>query len=266
MGFLSHLVQRKKLKAPNQPDASTDDFRDVVNTDDRRLLTGRYSLDVALEDRICDLYDLYVEGMDEDKGPQSRKLYVELAELWPVGYMDNLGIKDAIYRAKKRRRHKAPDHDRIERRKPAVTAKSEEPSLPTQTQASHERPVVDSTLALAPRDKPISFLNTQLPSGMMDQIAYPIDGVQHFGYGSKLVEKGGSSTGANSDGGSKAAPVEVKRRLKRKSETDVEPHTHPMKMQAQAGKEKNSNLILQQPKPSSNNPMPSVASISDQPS
>lgn len=29
---------------------------------------------------------------------------MQLAELWPAGYMDNLGIKDAVYRAKERKR------------------------------------------------------------------------------------------------------------------------------------------------------------------
>jgi hypothetical protein len=28
----------------------------------------------------------------------------QLAELWPQGYMDNVGIKDAIYRSKERKR------------------------------------------------------------------------------------------------------------------------------------------------------------------
>ncbi|RRT54474.1 hypothetical protein GW17_00053320, partial [Ensete ventricosum] len=69
---------------------------------------------------LCSLF----QGMDEDKGPQSRKLYVEvvfmlpdfyffiymfiptfqLAELWPSGSMDNVGIKDAIQRSKERKR------------------------------------------------------------------------------------------------------------------------------------------------------------------
>ncbi|GAV78977.1 hypothetical protein CFOL_v3_22442, partial [Cephalotus follicularis] len=61
-------------------------------------------IDKAMEDKICDLYDLYVQGMDEDKGPQIRKLYVELAELWPNGAMDNHGIRDVICRAKERRK------------------------------------------------------------------------------------------------------------------------------------------------------------------
>jgi len=86
----------------NEQDGSADDFQ--VANDERRALKTKYTMDTALEDKMCDLYDMYVEGMDEDKGPQSRKLYVELAELWPHGCMDNVGIKDAIYRSKERRR------------------------------------------------------------------------------------------------------------------------------------------------------------------
>jgi hypothetical protein len=42
--------------------------------------------------------------MDEHKGPQTRKLYVELAEIWPEGWMDNIGIKAAVCRAKERKK------------------------------------------------------------------------------------------------------------------------------------------------------------------
>lgn len=41
-------------------DGSADDFQEI-NNDERRTLKGRYSMDAALEDKICDLYDLYVE-------------------------------------------------------------------------------------------------------------------------------------------------------------------------------------------------------------
>ncbi|CAK8576440.1 unnamed protein product [Lathyrus sativus] len=58
----------------------------------------------TLEDKICDLYDIFVDGLDENAGPQIRNLYAELAKLWPFGYMDNHGIKHGICRAKERRR------------------------------------------------------------------------------------------------------------------------------------------------------------------
>ncbi|XP_020690682.1 ubinuclein-1-like isoform X2 [Dendrobium catenatum] len=232
-------------KAPDHQDGLKDDFQDVVRADERRALRGKYCMDVALEDKICDLYDLHVEGMDEDKGPQSRKLYVELAELWPAGYMDNFGIKDAIYKAKKRRRHKARDEERIERK----AMKSEEP------QAGQGRLVVDPPVQVpAPQDK-----HPMLLGRMSDPTAYLSDSAQNNGYTSKQHERSrGNGTGTVSDGGSKAASVDVKKRLKRKSEADAVFHAHPQKMQAQSRKEKqnsinsnrpsdNSNLILQQP-------------------
>lgn len=42
-----------------QQDGSADDFQ--VANDERRALKGKSVMDYALEDRICDLYDLYVE-------------------------------------------------------------------------------------------------------------------------------------------------------------------------------------------------------------
>ncbi|KAK1300918.1 hypothetical protein QJS10_CPB13g00945 [Acorus calamus] len=161
MGILGHLVQRKTLKrnlkemiqlglsakqhkddrfqqikkevtemiratvpsltskVARHQDSSSVDFQQFNANDEK--IKEKYRMDSAMEDKICDLYDLYVEGMDEDKGPQIRKLYVELAELWPNGYMDNHGIKGAVYRAKERKRallspHKVLDEERLKGR------------------------------------------------------------------------------------------------------------------------------------------------------
>ncbi|OMO50361.1 hypothetical protein CCACVL1_30488 [Corchorus capsularis] len=89
-------------KALEQQAGASDDFQE--NASDERALKKKFSMDAPLEDKICDLYDLYVDGLDEDAGPQIRKLYVELAQLWPNGLMDNHGIKRAICRAKERRK------------------------------------------------------------------------------------------------------------------------------------------------------------------
>ncbi|XP_010232654.1 ubinuclein-1 isoform X3 [Brachypodium distachyon] len=165
MGIVGHLVQRRTLKrnmkemvelglsakqekadrfqrvkmeinemvqtrvAAKAKDGSADDFQ--IMNDEQRASKGKFVMDTALEDRICDLYDLYVEGMDEDKGPQSRKLYVELAELWPQGCMDNVGIKDAITRSKERKRalynqqkvKNVRDEERLKRKRLAEAAK-----------------------------------------------------------------------------------------------------------------------------------------------
>jgi ubinuclein len=42
-----------------QQDGSADDFQ--VVSEEGRSLKGKFAMDSALEDRMCDLYDLYVE-------------------------------------------------------------------------------------------------------------------------------------------------------------------------------------------------------------
>ncbi|KAL5203214.1 hypothetical protein ABZP36_014166 [Zizania latifolia] len=131
-----------KPKVTEHKDGSTDGFQDSVNNDEGRASQGKSVMDAVLEDRICDLYDLYVEGMDEDKGPQSRKLYVELADLWPHGYMDKVGIRDAISRSKERRnllykQRKVRNEERMKRRRLAAAAKLRggDPAAPQSAQA-----------------------------------------------------------------------------------------------------------------------------------
>ncbi|XAR49592.1 hypothetical protein NMG60_11032844 [Bertholletia excelsa] len=108
-----------KSKALEQQSGASDDLQEIGN-EEKEVVKKKYSMDAALEDKICDLYDLFVEGLDEDAGPHARKLYAELAGLWPDGYMDNHGIKRAICRAKDRKRlqysrHK--DQEKIKRKK-----------------------------------------------------------------------------------------------------------------------------------------------------
>lgn len=95
-------VPLMKTKAIEQPGGTSDDFQEIGTAD--KVLNRKFSMDDALEDKICDLYDLYIQGMEEDPGPQAHKLYAELAELWPEGFMDNHGIKRAICRAKDRKK------------------------------------------------------------------------------------------------------------------------------------------------------------------
>ncbi|KAL2653745.1 hypothetical protein R1flu_021873 [Riccia fluitans] len=63
-----------------------------------------YKWDQSTEDRICEVYDEHVESMEEHRGSQIKKLYSELAELWPEGWMDNHSIKKALLRAKERQK------------------------------------------------------------------------------------------------------------------------------------------------------------------
>ncbi|KAG4181798.1 hypothetical protein ERO13_A09G005500v2 [Gossypium hirsutum] len=93
-------------------DVPTGDIQEVLGYEEKVALKKQYSMDNVIEDKICDLYDLYTQGIDEDKGTQIRKLYVELAELWPNGIMGKHGIKSAICRAKERRRALC-EHDKV---------------------------------------------------------------------------------------------------------------------------------------------------------
>ncbi|KAI3672926.1 hypothetical protein L6452_39029 [Arctium lappa] len=105
-----------KPEAIEQQAGSSDDFQE---TSIKEKVKSRFTTDDALEDKICDVYDLYVDGLDEDIGPQVRKLYAELAELWPKGFMDNHGIKRAICRAKERRKalHRRKEQENLKRKK-----------------------------------------------------------------------------------------------------------------------------------------------------
>ncbi|KAH9668685.1 HUN domain-containing protein [Citrus sinensis] len=100
----NEVIEMIKLQANKLTNGAADDFQDTFHSEEKGFQKEKFCINSMLEDKICDLYDLYIQGMDEDKGPQIRKLYAELAELWPEGTMDNHGIKKAICRAKERRR------------------------------------------------------------------------------------------------------------------------------------------------------------------
>ncbi|XP_073102368.1 ubinuclein-1 isoform X2 [Elaeis guineensis] len=261
-------VSNLNSRVAESQDGSADDFQEAINNDERRALKGKYSMDAALEDKICDLYDLYVEGMDEDKGPQSRKLYVELAELWPHGYMDNVGIKDSIYRSKERKRafyrqNKVRDEERIKRRKLAAAVRVEEtnPGPAAQARAGQERPVTDPTGPfLVSLDK---LASNQLPASLGRTDPTPLSsdyGQQHVLKNPDKAKGGGMSV--IPDDGNKAA-VDVKKK-KRKLESDLgEIHVHPLKVPSQHTKERHKSEkpiddpnVSQQPKPSI--PLPGV--------
>ncbi|XP_058189744.1 ubinuclein-1-like isoform X2 [Rhododendron vialii] len=156
-------VPSMKAKALEQQAGASDDFQEIGN-EGKEVIKRKYSMDDALEDSICDLYDLYVQGLDEDAGPQARKLYAELAGLWPDGYMDNHGIKRAICRAKDRKRalysrHK--DQEKIKRKKLLIQRNEEsvrvDSSSIAQPQNIQEKLVTDSSnYGLTSHNKPVS--------------------------------------------------------------------------------------------------------------
>ncbi|KAM0946360.1 hypothetical protein DsansV1_C09g0094151 [Dioscorea sansibarensis] len=230
-----------KSKVAEQQDGSADDFQEAPVTDEKRALKRAFSMDKALEDKICDLYDLYVEGMDEDKGPQSRKLYVELAELWPSGHMDNAGIKEAIYRSKQRRRamynrHKVRDEERIKRKRLALATRPDE-ALSVQVRTGQERPAAESSsqLNILPDKQLTNHINA--PSGRLTEPTQPMSALgQHFGseHYEKARGSGSTSTTLTEDG-----YYNVKKKVKRRPESDQgEIQVHPVKPSHQDGKER----------------------------
>ncbi|KAJ0256559.1 Ubinuclein-2 [Hirschfeldia incana] len=103
--MLKTQVTLMESQATNQEAGTSDDFQDGGPPTKKKFV-----MDAAMEDKLCDLYDIFVDGLDEDSGPHIRKLYANLAELWPNRLMDNHGIKRAICRAKERRRALYENH------------------------------------------------------------------------------------------------------------------------------------------------------------
>ncbi|KAG8378224.1 hypothetical protein BUALT_Bualt08G0115500 [Buddleja alternifolia] len=138
-----------KSKVEQQTNNS-DDFQEAV-PEEKEALKRKYSMDDALENKICNLYDLYVERLEEDSGPPVRRLYEELAALWPSGFMDTDGIKRAIYKAKDRRRalfNRRKDQEKI-RKKKALTPKAENTIQGEALNVNNEK-----NLSVSPNDKP----------------------------------------------------------------------------------------------------------------
>ncbi|CAN0928419.1 UBN1 [Linum grandiflorum] len=158
-------VPALESKALEQQAGTSDDFQEL--NPENKSTKRKFSMDAELEDKICDLYDLFVDGLDEDAGPHVRKLYVELAGLWPIGTMDNHGIKRAICRAKDRRRavYSRNKDEKIRRKKIMSSSKPEEAVQADPTSApqhSRERLVSDAAgpvlaLASVPLSSPSSI-------------------------------------------------------------------------------------------------------------
>ncbi|KAF3787345.1 hypothetical protein EJ110_NYTH23116 [Nymphaea thermarum] len=131
--------------------------KETLGSDDKESLRGKYRIDSVTEDKLYDLCDLYTEGMEEDKGPQMRKLYVELAELWPEGWMDNHAIKEAVGRAKERKKGASnlQNGEKVKRKKFSSVRTEEsmrgagnvvaEPTSFTLSRAMQERPATDNS-------------------------------------------------------------------------------------------------------------------------
>ncbi|KAI4387977.1 hypothetical protein MLD38_000357 [Melastoma candidum] len=198
---------------------ASDDFQDF-NTELRGIPKRKYEMDIVMEDKICDLYDLYVDGLDEDTGPQVRKLYFELAELWPSGLMDSHGIKRAICRAKERRRALSGkykhDEEKVKRKKTLLhrteeTAKIEGTSLIPQHHG-RENSVADSVTygsAIKPIP-PTSVVPPRVPSPSANVSSER-----------PKLEKTRVSSGGHVDGARLVEASLPKKKTRRKPEVDL---------------------------------------------
>uniref|UniRef100_A0A0R0GRS0 Hpc2-related domain-containing protein n=1 Tax=Glycine max TaxID=3847 RepID=A0A0R0GRS0_SOYBN len=75
------VIEMIKMQAPTiesklQQQAAASGEQEL-GPDGKPITKKNFSMDTALEDKICDLYDLFVDGLDENSGPQIRKLYAE---------------------------------------------------------------------------------------------------------------------------------------------------------------------------------------------
>ncbi|PON60146.1 Hpc2-related domain containing protein [Parasponia andersonii] len=224
-----------ELKALEQQAGASDDFQEIP-TEEKESSKRKFSIDAALEDKICDLYDLYVDGLDEDAGPQIRKLYAELAKLWPNGFMDNHGIKGAICRAKERRRglySRNKDQEKIKRKKMLAPRTEEnvrvEASSISQAQYIRERLPTESG-SHSSANKPVSA------STVAVRIPSPLN-VLSFDKVKQEKVKGSSSHSLDDVRvGDGAMP---KKKVKRKPEVELdETRLRPEKLPSQLGEER----------------------------
>ncbi|KAM7277261.1 hypothetical protein ACFE04_019127 [Oxalis oulophora] len=185
------VIEMIKLQGFMQGCASSI-FTESMGTEQKPPFMEKIVMDNAMEDKICDLYDLYVQGMDEDKGPQIRKLYIELVELWPNGVMNKHQVKDAIRRAKERRRafydhQKASENVRKKKLAPRKDNAHEEgssvrlPEADLQSQRvvtesnSHELYASSDKMSLSPpTNHYLSFVDPSIKMEVDEEITMPV--------------------------------------------------------------------------------------------
>ncbi|XP_059453871.1 ubinuclein-1-like isoform X3 [Corylus avellana] len=184
---------------------------------------------------------LELKGLDEEAGPPVRKLYGELAELWPNGFMDNHGIKRAICKAKERRRalyNRHKEQEKITRKKmlaPKIeeTVRVEGNSI-AQPQSGRERLSTETGgHGLTPANRPVSN-NTSAAVRMQSPSS---NGPLNSDRIKQEKLKGTSSNSLDdarvSDGGM------PKKKVKRKPEVELdETHFRPEKLASQQGEER----------------------------
>ncbi|KAF8377075.1 hypothetical protein HHK36_030448 [Tetracentron sinense] len=247
--MINMRVPSLKAKAFEQQDRASDDFQEILGSERKGVLKGKYSMDDAMDDMICDLYDLFVEGMDEDKGPQIRKLVpvpsaVQLAELWPNRLMDNHGIKAAICRAKERKRALYNRHKEKIKKKKFLTPKMEETvrgeaNSITQPQSMQDRLPTDSDSRVLTSPNRMTSSMTTANQYLAPAVRTTSPSVDGSSLDRLKQEKVKGSTGTSSDEVRRTTDgALMKKKLKRKTESDLgETHFRPEKLSSQREKE-----------------------------
>ncbi|CAK8567406.1 unnamed protein product [Lathyrus sativus] len=206
-------MQAPALESKQQQKAGASGDVQEFGPDGKAITKRSVSMDAALEDKICDLYDIFVDGLDENAGPQIRKLYAELAELWPSGYMDNHGIKRGICRAKERRRASyTKNKEKIKRKKLLASRQEDSVQLDTGSITSQQ----NQQEKLAPESTSHAFTTTNKPlSNMSTAVQVP-----SLTNGVKPEKTKGSSSSSLDD--FRVADGILTKKLKRKPELELE--------------------------------------------
>ncbi|KAK7410628.1 hypothetical protein VNO78_01569 [Psophocarpus tetragonolobus] len=229
-------MQAPTLESKQQQKGEASGDLQEFGPDGKTITKRKFTMDAALEDKICDLYDLFVDGLDENAGPQIRKLYAELAQLWPSGYMDNHGIKRGICRAKERRRvlyNKHKDQEKIKRKK-LLAPKQEENvrfdinSITSQQNLRERSAPESSNHAFTSGNRQVSNTSTT------GRIPSPMNGL-------KQEKAKGSSSSCLDD--VRVADGVLTKKLKRKPELELEgDHLGPEKVASLQGEERPRSL------------------------
>lgn len=231
-------IPHLESKAYELPAGASDDFQEI-GSDEKAAHRKKISMDTALEDKICDLYDLFIDGLDEAADRQLiRKLYVELAGLWPNGLMNNHDIRQAITRSKDRRKAMHSRHEVREKvkRKKMLTARLDESfrvEASPSAQQPHARMSSEPILALTTANKPIPSTTT----AAVRTTSPSTNGSSLDRLNQDKLKTTSSSVPMDEPRMADGAPV--KKKVKRKPEADTgDAHLRPEKLPAQHSEER----------------------------
>ncbi|KZV16556.1 bromodomain adjacent to zinc finger domain protein 2B-like [Dorcoceras hygrometricum] len=230
---LRNVYMKYKVEQQN---ASLDVLQEA-GRGDKETLKQKYSMDNTLENKICDLYDLYVERLEEESGPPVRRLYEELAALWPSGVMDTEGVKRAISRAKDRRRtltNRRKDQDKIKKTK-VLTPKPDDVTRGEETNITQMSNLQEKLSV--PRDHAATSTSKSNVSAALAHPATcaPVSSGNIQDMDKARQEKMKGNSGRNPVD---AGPTDIlpKKKVKRKPDSEmVEGQLHPEKVPPQAG-------------------------------